>query len=111
MLYRNNKLMYDRATNTLRASLLGEPVIGPLADSGTKLDLFPVELTSWLEWVALHPDTTVLSVETGVYPASRYRSEGDLSSIYFAYRHSPDTMFRGTATEGWKPRTKSWRLQ
>ena len=93
MLYRNNKLMYDRATNTLWASLLGEPVIGPLADSGIKLDLFPVELTLWVEWVARHPDSTVLSAEPGVYPASRYRSEGDLSSIYFAYRNDPDTMF------------------
>ncbi len=93
LLYRNNKLMYDRATNTLWASLLGEPVIGPLADSGIKLDLFPVELTDWREWVARHPDTTVLSAETGVYPASQYQPEGDLNSIYSAYRNSPDTMF------------------
>ena len=87
MLYRNNKLMYDRATNTLWASLLGEPVIGPLADSGIKLDLFPVELTDWREWVARHPDTTVLSADTGVYPASQYQPEGDLNSIYSAYRN------------------------
>ncbi len=93
MLYRNNKLMYDRATNSLWASLLGEPVIGPLADSGIKLELFPVELTVWREWVDRHPDTTVLSAETGVYPSSRYRPEGNLSSIYFAYRSNPDTMF------------------
>ncbi len=93
MLYRNNKLMYDRATNTLWASILGEPVIGPLADSGIKLDLFAVELTDWREWVARHPDTTVLSAETGVYPARQYQPEGDLNSIYSAYRNSPDTMF------------------
>ena len=93
LLYRNNKLMYDRATNSLWASILGEPVIGPLADSGIKLDLFAVELTVWREWVARHPDTTVLSAETGVYPASQYQPEGDLNSIYSAYRNSPDTMF------------------
>ena len=100
MLYRNNKLMYDRATNTLWASLLGEPVIGPLADSGIKLDRFPVELTVWREWVDRHPDTTVLSAETGVYPASRYRPEGDLSSLYFAYRRNPDTMFPAWNRDG-----------
>ena len=100
MLYRNNKLMYDRVTNTLWASLLGEPVIGPLADSGIKLDLFPVELTVWLEWVARHPDTTVLSAETGVYPASQYESEGDPKSIYFAYRNNPDTMFPAWNRDG-----------
>ena len=100
MLYRNNKLMYDRATNTLWASLLGEPVIGPLADSGIKLDLFPVELTIWREWIDRHPDSTVLSAETGVYPASRYRPEGDLGSIYFAYRRNPDTMFPAWNRDG-----------
>ena len=100
LLYRNNKLMYDRATNTLWASLLGEPVIGPLADSGIKLDLFPVELTAWREWVARHPDTTVLSIETGVYPASQYQPEGDPNSIYFAYRSNPDTMFPAWNRDG-----------
>ena len=31
LLYRSNKLMYDRKTNTLWSSLLGVPVIGALA--------------------------------------------------------------------------------
>ena len=93
LLYRSNKIMYDRATNTLWASFLGEPVIGPLAYSGIKLDIFPVEMTTWGEWLDEHPDTTVLSRETGLYPPEFYENEDSRRSIYFSYRNSPETMF------------------
>ena len=93
LLYRSNKLMYDRATDTLWSQLLGEPVIGPLADSGIKLRLFPVVLTTWGEWVAEHPDTTVLSLDTGYYPPYLYTPEDFPNSIYFDYRNQSDTMF------------------
>lgn len=93
MLYHSNKLMYDRGTKSLWHQFLGEPVVGPLADSGVKLELIPVALTTWADWRALHPDTTVLSIETGVYPPSSYAPEDDRRSIYFRYRNTPDTIF------------------
>ena len=93
LLYRSNKLMYDRATETLWSQLLGEPVIGPLADSGIKLRFFPVVVTTWGEWLEQHPDTTVLSLETGAYPARLYEPESDPRSLYFDYRADLDTMF------------------
>ena len=93
LLYRSNKLMYDRTTGTLWSQLLGEPVIGPLADSGIRLRVLPVELTTWGEWLSQHPDTTVLSIDTGVYPLDAYRPEEDARSIYFDYRLSTETMF------------------
>ena len=92
LLYRSNKLMYDRATNTIWHQFTGEPVIGPLA-GGTRLPFFPSTLTTWQEWLDEHPDTTVLSDETGVYPASRYQPEAEPRSIYFEYRRDPGTMF------------------
>ena len=73
-LYQSNKLMYDRATNTLWHQFLGEPVIGELVGSGIALDIIPNTLTTWGDWVSAHPDTTVLDVETGVYPPSSYLS-------------------------------------
>ncbi len=86
-LFRSNKLMYDRQTRTLWNQLTGEPVLGELVGSGIRLDLLPVVLTSWEAWQAQHPDTTVLSLETGhdrpYIPGAAY---GD----YFAYE---DTMF------------------
>ena len=93
MLYRSNKVMYDRLTFSLWSQLLGIPVVGPLAGSGIKLRLFPVSLTTWVEWVVEHPDTTVLSLETGVYPASSYPPESSPASLYFDYREDPETRF------------------
>ena len=93
MLYRSNKVMYDRLTNSLWNQLTGEPVIGPLWDSGIKLDFFPVMLTTWEEWLELHPDTTVLEQDTGVYPAEFYYPEEDQRAIYYAYFNDPETMF------------------
>ncbi len=93
MLYRSNKLMYDRGTRTLWRQFRGEPVVGPLADSGIKLELLPVVVTTWGEWAGNHPDTTVLDVNTGVYPASTYAPESSPRSTYFDYRNDPETMF------------------
>ena len=93
LLYRSNKLMYDRSTKTILRQFSGEPVIGPLADSGIRLPFFPVTLTTWGEWLAEHPDTTVISQETGYYPPSFYGPESDPRSIYYEYFNSPDTMF------------------
>ena len=93
LLYRSNKVMYDRATRTLWHQFTGEPVIGPLADSGIKLPYFPVDLTTWGEWLARHADTTVLSLATGIYPPTFYVPESDPRATYYDYFNSPDTMF------------------
>ena len=42
LLYRSNKVMYDRATRSLWNQFIGEPVIGPLADSGIRQPFFPI---------------------------------------------------------------------
>ena len=93
MLYRSNKLMYDRVTETLWHQFLGEPVVGPLANSGIRLEVLPNVLTTWGQWLEQHPDTTVISNETGVYPAETYLPEENPRSIYFSYRAATGTMF------------------
>ena len=93
MLYRSNKLMYDRRTQTLWHQFRGEPVVGPLAGSGIRLEALPVVLTTWGDWVATHPGTTVLNIFTGVYPPRAYRPESDTNSTYYSYRNADDTMF------------------
>lgn len=85
--------MYDRETYTLWSHLLGEPVIGPLAGSGIKLEFFPVSLTTWGEWVEEHPDTTVLSRDTGYYREAAYADERDPESIYYEYRGTAQTKY------------------
>ena len=65
LLYRSNKLMFDHETKSLWSTLLGEPVIGELVGSGLRLEFLPIVTTRWDEWKATHPDTTVLSLDTG----------------------------------------------
>ena len=93
LLYRSNKLMYDRGTDSLWNQFRGEPVIGRLAESGLKLKILPSTVTTWGQWLAEHPDTTVLNIITGVYPQSYYPPESDVQSFYYDYRAQPDTMF------------------
>jgi hypothetical protein len=64
-LYRSNKLMYDRQTRTLWNQFTGEPVLGELVGQGVQLDILPVVLTTWEDWVQTHPDTLVVDIETG----------------------------------------------
>ena len=94
LLYRSNKLMYDRSTLSIWQQFTGEPVIGPLADSGIRLEVHPAVVTEWGEWRKEHPDTTVLALETGVYPAEAYLHEKDPQAIYNSYFYgADDTMF------------------
>jgi len=80
-LYRSNKLMYDAQTQSLWNTLLGEPVIGPLVGQGIKLEHLSVVTTRWGEWKRRHPDTQVLSLDTG---HRRDYGEGVAYQDYFA---------------------------
>jgi hypothetical protein len=67
-----DQLLEDSQTGTLWQQLTGRPVEGPLAGSGIELQALPVVLTSWRSWRGLHPETRVLSLQTGArheYPA------------------------------------------
>jgi hypothetical protein len=80
-LYRSNKLMYDKATHSLWSTFTGTPVIGPLVGRGIALETRPVVTTTWGEWRSRHPDTLVLSLDTG---RERDYREGAAYRDYFA---------------------------
>ena len=80
-LYRSNKLMYDRETRSLWSALEGRPVTGKLAGADLELKRLPIVTTTWEEWRRRHPDTTVLSLETG---HRRDYGEGVAYREYFA---------------------------
>ena len=86
-LYRSNKLMYDQATHSLWNQFTGRPVVGALTGSGIELEVLPVTITTWQDWRAQHPDTKVLSLDTGY---ERNYVRGEPYGEYFA---SPDLMF------------------
>ncbi len=87
LLYRSNKLMFDRETKSLWNQFTGEPVVGPLLQTNIKLKIKPSTITTWADWKAKHPNTKVLSLETGY--ARNYGS----GVTYQAYFASPDLMF------------------
>jgi hypothetical protein len=86
-LYRSNKLMYDKGTNTLWNQFTGEPVVGRLADSGIVLKQRPVVITDWASWARANPQTQVLSLDTG------FRRDYGSGVVYQDYFASPDLMF------------------
>lgn len=86
-LYRSNKLMYDHETKSLWSTLQGEPVVGPLVGKGIKLDRRYLVTTTWGEWKNRHPDTTVLSLNTG------HRRDYGEGVAYKAYFDTDKLMF------------------
>ena len=80
-LYRSNKLMYDKATQSLWNTFWGKPVIDPLADKPIELDRLSVITTTCKEWKRRHPNSSVLSLDTGY---QRDYSEGAAYKKYFA---------------------------
>ena len=93
LLYLSNNLLYDRKTLSLWTQATGRPVTGPQAlNEDLRLSSFPTVVTTWEEWHADHPDTTVIDVATGIYDPGLYYPEGDARSIYYDYRASPDLL-------------------
>ena len=80
-LYRSNKLMYDKKTQSLWNTLWGRPVIGKLADEDIELERMSIVTTTWGEWKKRHPGTKVLSLNTG---HRRDYGEGVAYKQYFA---------------------------
>lgn len=84
LLHESNVLFYDHQTESLWSQLREEAVTGPL--TGTHLKAIPSVTTTWKAWRAQHPDTLVLSTQTGFHR--------DYSRLpYQAYAKSPNTMF------------------
>lgn len=87
LLMRSNKLMYDRNTDTVWNAITGEPAFGPLTTSGIVLDVLPVVVTDWASWLEAHPDSSVLSMDTG------FRRNYTNGAAYSDYFNSTELMF------------------
>jgi hypothetical protein len=97
-LYNSNLLMYDRETKTLWAQALGEAVVGPL--TGTMLQLVPVQLVSWGDWLRANPQGEVLSRNTGfdrAYGQNPYIGYDAPGSRPFLFTGTPDPRLQPVA--------------
>lgn len=84
LLYNSDLVLYDRETETLWDQIEARGIVGPL--TGEKLDLVPVSMSRWSTWRAAHPDTLVLSPDTGFdsdYSADRYAKYRGSKSLMF----------------------------
>ena len=63
------------------STLKGEPVVGSLVQRNIRLNREPVVTTTWKEWKQRHPETLVLSIDTGF---RRDYGEGVAYKEYFA---------------------------
>ena len=65
--------MWDDRTGSVWSHLDGRAISGELA--GGALEVLPLQTTTWAAWVADHPETTVIDIDTGF----QYRENVSLS--------------------------------
>ena len=65
LVYDSRRLLVDEQTGSLWDAFTGRPVAGPLAGSGLVLDRWPLVTTTWGDWRARRPNTSVLALDTG----------------------------------------------
>ncbi len=88
LLYNSDVLLYDRETESLWSQLLTRSVSGPMKD--TRLKLISLQHTSWVDWLKHHPQTLVLSSDTGYsrdYKRDPYAGYENSQGIYFPVSH------------------------
>ena len=84
LLYNSDVLLYDRKSESLWSQLMLEAVAGPL--KGKPLKMVAVSHTTWADWRDRHPETQVLSEDTGFrrdYAADPYPGYGSSRRIMF----------------------------
>ena len=90
-LYNSNLLMYDRLTESYWSQALGLAVKGEL--TGTQLNLIPFDVITWGDWKDLHPNTLVLTTDTGhlrSYATDPYGNYYTEPRIMFPVEYSDD---------------------
>ncbi len=102
LLYRSDLLMYDRGTESLWSQISAEAVAGPLL--GQRLRLLRARMDQWGHWRRDHPETTVLSHETG------HRRDYDRSP-YGGYAESRKLIFPAPVDRRYHPKMPTLGLR
>ena len=100
-LYNSNLVMYDRKTDTYWTQLDGLAIVGEL--TGMKLKPVSVNTVVWRDWKKAHPDSEVLSQETGFsrpYGRDPYGSYYEDSYLLFPVENSDDRIHPKTVIFG-----------
>lgn len=106
LLYNSDVLLYDRQTESLWSQILSRAVTGEMR--GSRLTMLPLTHTSWADWKQQHPDTLVLSRETGYprdYDRDPYAGYASEVGLYFpvkqkSRRYHPKERVLGLEVDG-----------
>jgi len=90
-LLNSNLVMYDRATESRYPQILATGISGPMAGKG--LEEFRTVFTEWGRWKERHPDTRVLSTDTGIMRNYQQDPYGDYNPISGYYEPESRRMF------------------
>jgi hypothetical protein len=88
LLYNSDLLLYDRESESLWSQIEGMAISGPL--KGERLRALGVFHTTWSEWQKLHPNSLVLSTNTGSrrdYARDPYDGYQESEALYFPVKH------------------------
>ncbi len=84
LLYNSDVLLYDRETESLWSQIMRKAISGKM--KGTSLGQLALTHTSWRDWRERHPNTLVLSTDTGHarnYNRSPYAGYETTSKVFF----------------------------
>ncbi|MEX1296875.1 MAG: DUF3179 domain-containing (seleno)protein, partial [Candidatus Limnocylindrales bacterium] len=85
LLSRSNKVMFDLPTFSVFDTFSGEALSGPLREADVKLEQTSVVTSTWSEWKAAYPDTTIVAEDGGIgasYPLDPLRGRDDEGAIF-----------------------------
>ncbi len=100
-LYNSNLVMYDRKTNSYWSQIEGQAIVGEL--TGTKLKPVSIDTVAWPDWKKEHPDSKVLSQETGFsrpYGEDPYGNYYEDSFLLFPVENEDDRIHAKTVIYG-----------
>lgn len=103
VLYNSDLVLYDRATETLWDQIEAKGIVGPL--TGEQLRFVPVSMTHWGRWRQAHPDSLVLSTDTGFdydYSKDNYAEYRDSTRLFMPVSNSDDRIHPKTVVYGFE---------
>jgi hypothetical protein len=85
LLTRSNKVMFDLNTFSMFDTFLGTALTGPLHDVDFSLEPVTVVTSTWADWKAAHPDTTIVAEDGGIgrsYPLDPLGGRDDNGPVF-----------------------------
>ncbi len=85
LLIRSNKMMFEKNSSSFIDTFLGDATSGPLAEAGVTFPQVSVVTSTWGDWKAAHPNTTIVAEDGGLgrsYDDDPLRGRDDNGPIF-----------------------------